>query len=243
MGITSYDSCQKFQEFELIKTTKTKNPYLELNRKLRDLLKMLRSFLTKPVFMLVCDSTGKVLHCDSGIGENLDYLLEVVKTQFNKKEVSEHVVISDGAMHYYGLFKLSENGLLVLVMQEDLKEDIQEIKSCVKQISGEINPIIEKFLLWMNFFEPINESSDYSFRERFSILESMVQGLVPVEEILKEIDLLQSLVAQIFAWHPLMYELSIIRQRLLEYEKDGYLSKKDKQNFLDKITKWKKLLV
>ena len=32
MGITSYDSCQKYKELEMMKNQKALNPYLELNK-------------------------------------------------------------------------------------------------------------------------------------------------------------------------------------------------------------------
>ena len=64
-----------------------------------------------------------------------------------------------------------------------------------------------------------------------------------VSELIKEIDMIHSLVSQIFAWHPLMYELIIIRHSLMTNKETNTLSKTDKREFLKKIDKWKKLLV
>ncbi|MHC1591598.1 MAG: hypothetical protein ACXQS8_05895 [Candidatus Helarchaeales archaeon] len=243
MGITSYDNCMKYKELEMIAGPKIQSPYTELNRVLREISKYIQEQHQHSILMLVCDSNGNILHCDSGIKENLEYLVNVIKSQFFKMDLFTHHVIDDGTLNCYDLFRVSDEGMLVLISKEGLKSESEHVESILGPKLHELNEKIKNYVSWLSMVEKTRSTTIHTFLDRVQEFESQLQGVNSVGEILKEINQIYEIVTRIFAWHPILHELGTIKQKYEMQDRDRLLTPEDKKLILNKVNQWKKLIV
>lgn len=241
MGITSYDNCSRFPELELMESQKIIEPYLLLNQNLRRIYKGIRFLYPKSLFMAICDAEGKILHCDSGM-EDHDFIIRTSKEHFDDMKQGDSLIRSNITTNDFLFFKVSNEGMLALFMPEGFKEELPDIKRCLDDNLIDFSSSLRRYVIWESFSNPLKGPSDFSFFEKFQDLEALVQRAGTVDELLTEIDLMHSLVNQIFAWHPLMYELMIIHKKFQKYKKGKVLSNAEKKELLNRIDEWKNFL-
>lgn len=239
LGSTSYEFCQKYKNLILHQHIAIiTDPIEELNNTIGDLYGSIRQSIKDPIYIAVLTQNCDIIYCDfSGLYNQVDFLKNFTRNNF--QEITIGNFIEKTNEDNFGFFKISSKTLVavkIITDNLDLFESLkflinnyaQKIDSAVERIEQSKKAIIEK------------ESSKVSFYSVICNLKSKLNDEVHAIDFAKDLDNAIQSISQMYAWHPVIAEISNISSKLRTYQSEDILTSKDKKDLISKLNEWEK---
>ncbi|NHI94022.1 MAG: hypothetical protein EAX96_16150 [Candidatus Lokiarchaeota archaeon] len=242
--IGACELCLKFKRLESIKIKENLNPYEKINRIVVTISSEVHNILNKNVNIAIFDSDSNLLHSDSNIKDSeISYLKSYIRNNVDGMEIGERL-ISSYDDRIFGLYRVIEKALIVLFIKEGFEEEYISLNVQVDKYSTEIQEAVEMFKdHFLVYHEFSLDTGSQSIVEIFNSLKSKIEQNLTAIEIAEYMEKARDEIALIFAWHPVLYEITIFaRDKLKKYPISRSLDKSDKAALLEYLENWKNRL-
>lgn len=242
LGSTSYEFCQKFKNLILYQHIGViSDPIEELNKVIGDLYRNIHQGVEESVYIAILTKDCSLIYCDySGLYNQVDFLKNFTRNNFEEITIGNYITQKNE--ENFGFFKISTNALIAIKIETnnlDLFESLQfiinnnaqKIDSVVERIEKCKRAIIEK------------ESSKVSFYTVICNLKSKLNDEIHALDFAKELDNAIQSISQMYAWHPVIAEITTISTKLRTYQDEDMLTAKDKKELISKINEWEKKVI
>ena len=239
--IGSYELCLKFKRLESIKLKEKLNPYEKIYRIVVAISNEVQSILSKKVDVAVIDSDIDLLHSDSGIKDSeVSYLKSYIRNNIDDVLPGERLV-SSYEDRQFGLYRVIDKAFFILFIKGGIDEEYSKLNIQIDKYSAEIQEAVETFKDHLLVYHEFSlDSGSQSIIEIFNTLKTKIEEDDTAINIALYMEKVRDQIALIFAWHPVLYEITLFaREKLKKYPEHKIMEKNDKKTLLDNIDNWK----
>ena len=238
LGSTSYDYCQRYKNLILHQRVGIiSDPIEELNLVVRDLYRNLPPDIKDHVFIAILTKNCDVIYCDySGLHDQIDFIKNVTRNNFQEITIGNFIVKKNEGN--FGFFKISSTTLVAVKLTDDL-EQFESLKFLFNNYSQKIDSVVERIERSKKAIIE-KESSKVSFYSVICNLKSKLEDEVNAMDFARDLDNAIKSISQMYAWHPVIADISTFSSKLRTYQQEDLLTSKDKKELMSKISEWEK---
>ncbi|MHA1786303.1 MAG: hypothetical protein ACTSVY_03970 [Candidatus Helarchaeota archaeon] len=242
--IGAYELCYKFKRLESIKLQEKLNPYEKINKIVIAIAAEIQNILNRNLKIVIFDSEINLLHSDSSIREReLSFIKNYIRNNINDIKIGEKTVFSFEE-NVIGLFRIIPKANLIIIDSSGRKEDFSVLENQIIKYSEELKQAVDDFKDHLLVYHQFSlDSNSQSIVELFDSLKSKIEENITAMQIAEYMEKVRDKIALIFAWHPVLYEITIFsRERLKKYPAKKGIEKKDRKELINNIENWKNRL-
>ncbi len=241
LGSTSYEYCQKYKNLILYKRVRIiSDPIKELNEVIRDLYRNLYQDIKENIYIAILTKNCSVIYCDySGLYKDIDFIKNFTRNNFQEIAIGNFVAKQNEGN--FGFFKLSPDTLLAVKITEDL-EQLESLKFLINNYAQRIDSVVERIEKSKKAILE-KESTKVSFYSVICNLKSKLNQEVNALDFAKDLDDAIKSISKMYAWHPVIADITTTSSKLRTYQQDDVLTSKDKKELIIKINEWEKKVI
>lgn len=237
LGSINYDFCQKYKNLTIYYNKGiTLDPIEDLNNCIREVYIKLYQIARDNVYIAILNQKGKIYYCDySGLVNQVDYIKNFTKINFQEIPIGDFLLETNE--DNFGFCRISSNTLIAIDLKSVKFNKFESFNSVLLEYANKIDSAIER-IEQCNTAILEKESSKSSLYSILYNLKSRLEEDIPVSELISELDNAHKAISQIYAWHPITYEISITLNKLKASNKDDFLTLEEKEELYAKINEW-----
>ncbi len=240
----AFELCLKYKRQEFTKIKEELNPYEQINRLVRSIYQDIERIFNKKVEIAIIDSNSNLIHLDSSVNDQeIVFVKSYLIDNYTEIELEEHTSIFYEEKSI-GIFKVIEEIVIVVFLKNTISEQFQLLLKDLNKYKNKLKNAYETFKDHLLVYKEFSLApSSKSILDIFNNLVNLVEEEISALELADHIQEMRDEIAKIFAWHPVLFEMTLFaRDKLKKYPVNLKLKKKDREILLENVENWRRRL-
>ena len=201
----------------------------------RSICRIIHSKLQKPLIIAILTYQGEKLYQDQQWNEN--YLLaaqNIARYMIDTNTIGEYFKVEN--LYKFLFFNITEEFILLFKTEAELEEVISVIQEQLSNFQMKLKDYFKTHPLPAQM-EGAKTPEEGLILDMFVDLRQKLEVINP-EIVIQDLFRIQQKISKFFSWNRILYEISILIEKLKEFPAGDELDSQEKEEILGKIKEW-----